>query len=333
MTPHEKMRELKLADASESTDLQNSKSFKEMPDIATTASTALGGTLDRVGMSKIEVPVRVKAADGSMQTLPAQADAYVNLTDASAKGIHMSRLFLKLQESLESEELSPKLIEDVLQNFVSSHSGKSDSASVTLSFDYLLKRPALLSDNSAWRSYPVELKGSLIKGVMRLELGVKVAYSSTCPCSAALSRQLISEKFEHDFGKDQSVSSDTVTQWLLKESSIVATPHSQRSIADVKVVCDRAMPAMSLLNMIDGVEEVLQTAVQAAVKREDEQEFARLNAANLMFCEDASRRLKHWLDSEKRVVDYRIEARHIESLHPHDAVAIVSKGVDGGFRP
>jgi GTP cyclohydrolase I len=89
---------------------------------------------------------------------------------------------------------------------------------------------------------------------------------------------------------------------------------------------------MTLLNLIDGVENVLQTAVQAAVKREDEQEFALRNGQNLMFCEDAARRIKAWLEAQNNIVDYRIEARHVESLHPHDAVSIVSKGVEGGFR-
>ncbi|NCN41468.1 GTP cyclohydrolase I FolE2 [bacterium] len=304
-----------------------------MPDVAEGVGPQIQGTLDRVGMSHIEVPVKVQDSNGELMILSAKADAYVNLVDSAAKGIHMSRLFLSMQKKLESEELTPKLVEEILTEFVSSHAGKSDSASLAIDFDYLIKRKALLSDNSGWRSYPVSVKGTLTKGVMRLELGVQVAYSSTCPCSAALSRQLIKEKFESDFSSKGGLSVDEVAEWLSKESSIVATPHSQRSIADVRIVMDRAAPCVTLLSIIDDVEGVLKTAVQTAVKREDEQEFARLNASNLMFCEDASRRMKAWLESSKGVVDYRIEARHVESLHAHDAVSIVTKGVDGGFRP
>ncbi len=324
--------ELKLARTAQELNADDVR-YKEMPDIAENVGPLNFGALDRVGMSLIEVPVRVKNASGELMTLAAKADAYVNLSDPSSKGIHMSRLFLTLQSKLESEELSPKLVEEILSDFVSSHKGKSDSASLSLEFEYLLKRKALLSDHHGWRSYPVSVKGSLIKGVMRLELGVKVTYSSTCPCSAALSRQLIKEKFENDFARKSSLGIDEVSEWLSQESSIVATPHSQRSVADVKLVMDRAAPCQTLVSIIDDVEGVLKTAVQAAVKREDEQEFARLNASNLMFCEDASRRLKAWLDERKEIVDYRVEARHIESLHPHDAVSIVTKGVDGGFRP
>jgi GTP cyclohydrolase I len=71
--------------------------------------------------------------------------------------------------------------------------------------------------------------------------------------------------------------------------------------------------------------------VQAAVKREDEQEFARRNAHGPMFCEDAGRRLKAALDGDARLSDWRVEVAHLESLHPHDAVAIAAKGVAGGF--
>ena len=49
------------------------------------------------------------------------------------------------------------------------------------------------------------------------------------------------------------------------------------------------------------MEAALGTPVQTAVKREDEQAFARLNAANLMFCEDAARRVAAVLSSDRRI--------------------------------
>jgi GTP cyclohydrolase IB len=85
--------------------------------------------------------------------------------------------------------------------------------------------------------------------------------------------------------------------------------------------------------MIDAVEDALKTPVQAAVKREDEQAFALLNGQNLMFCEDAARRVQTALASQERVVDFWARCRHFESLHPHNAVAIVTKGVEDGYKP
>ena len=68
-------------------------------------------------------------------------------------------------------------------------------------------------------------------------------------------------------------------------------------------------------------------------EREDEQEFARLNAANLMFCEDAGRRLKAMLDARADIADFHVRVEHHESLHAHDAVSVFAKGVKGGYRP
>ena len=84
-------------------------------------------------------------------------------------------------------------------------------------------------------------------------------------------------------------------------------------------------------DLINVIEASLQTPVQAAVKREDEQEFARLNASNLMFCEDASRRLQMSLDQHPDYLDFWVRVNHLESLHPHDAVAIVTKGIKDGY--
>ncbi len=70
--------------------------------------------------------------------------------------------------------------------------------------------------------------------------------------------------------------------------------------------------------MIDRVEKALATPLQTAVKRADEQAFAALNGQNLMFVEDAARRI------EAALAGYQnpgIQVRHLESLHPHDAVA------------
>ena len=66
------------------------------------------------------------------------------------------------------------------------------------------------------------------------------------------------------------------------------------------------------------------TPVQTAVKREDEQAFAKLNAENLMFCEDAARRVAATLADDARVQRFEVSVSHFESLHPHDAVAQVS---------
>ena len=73
--------------------------------------------------------------------------------------------------------------------------------------------------------------------------------------------------------------------------------------------------------------------MQTAVKREDEQEFALLNGQNLMFIEDAGRKLKIALAADQRLADFWVRIEHHESLHAHDAVGVFTKDVDGGYQP
>ena len=131
-------------------------------------------------------------------------------------------------------------------------------------------------------------------------------------------------------GEDQ-VPAARVKDWLGTERAIAGTPHGQRSIAKVRVRLDDTLTAFPITALVTDIERALSTPVQTAVKREDEQEFARLNAANLMFCEDAGRRLKSVLDVNPEVLDFHVRVEHHESLHAHDAISVFAKGVPGGY--
>ena len=238
------------------------------------------------------------------------------------------------EETLGDQSESAYCIRKVLKNFLDSHEGRSDRGFVQFDFEYSRRRPALESSYSGWKSYPVTIKATLAPDGMRMELAVEVPYSSTCPCSAALARQLIQEQFRKDFEGEGPVDMEKVFEWLGTEEGIMATPHSQRSVAQVRVLldtdCDEAFPITAL---IDSTEGALKTPVQTAVKRVDEQEFAKLNGPNLMFCEDSARRLKRALDGQPCYQDFWLRVNHLESLHAHNAVAIVTKEVDGGYLP
>lgn len=304
-----------------------------MPDIANMPLSNPMGTLDWVGMSQIEMPVMLAQVAGEPMRSLARVQAYVNLMDPQSKGIHMSRLYLMLDKA-SNALLTPASLSDMLYEFVQSHTGLSNAAFVEYKFDYYERRGSLLSGNSGWKNYPSLIRGQLSNGQLKLELQVEVPYSSTCPCSAALARQLIQMQFSDDFQGREQLTQAEVYAWLGTSQGICATPHSQRSFATVRVtLADHHAPCFELSTLVNRIEDALQTAVQAAVKREDEQEFARLNGANLMFCEDAARRLQVTLDAQTDYADFWLRVDHLESLHPHDAVSIVSKGVDGGYQP
>lgn len=301
-----------------------------MPDVASQAQPHLAGALDWVGMEDIEVPVRFDAGDGDSQRASAQVGAFVNLTRPDRRGIHMSRLYLLVDQYLSTQALERSTLQALLREFLDSHRELADRARISIRFDHLIRRPALRSANSGWRAYPVSIEASLDADGFKLELGTEVVYSSTCPASAALSRQLIQEQFAHDFDASQPLERAAVLAWLGSEQGIVATPHAQRSVARLLVRFEQATP-IDLIGLLDRVENALGTPVQTAVKREDEQAFALANGANLMFCEDAARRIQAALDADAHIADFHIRLEHQESLHPHDAVAYASKGVVGGY--
>jgi GTP cyclohydrolase I len=284
-------------------------------------------------MSNIEMPVMVASQDESERMVSAHIDAFVNLKEAKAKGIHMSRLYLLIDELSTENTLNYQSLVTLLDGFISSHQDLSDQAKVKFSFDYHLRRKSLISGKEGWKAYPVVITGLLNKGKLSIELSLDIPYSSTCPCSAALARQLIQKAFQDKFSQHNELDINDVHNWLGTTEGVVATPHSQRSVAEVKVKLNTNVNVFPITELVDLIENSLQTPVQAAVKREDEQEFARLNGQNLMFCEDAARRLQYSLNKANHFDDFWLRINHLESLHAHDAVSLTTKGIKGGYQP
>lgn len=284
-----------------------------LEDIAAAPSTRLG-TLNWVGMEGIALPLKVAG-----QAIAGRASAGVSLDDPTARGIHMSRLYLALAE-LEGQELSLSRLAAVLDAFLASHRGLAHQAFLDLEGEALLRRPALISPLSGWKTYPFTLRCRRDALGLHAILEVSVGYSSTCPCSSALARQLIQQAFAEDF-TEMPVTREAVHAWLGSDQGVLATPHSQRSQAHLALRLATGGDALPLLALVDRVERTLGTALQTAVKRVDEQAFALANGQNLMFCEDAARRLHHSLREQPGIEGFSLRVVHAESLHAHDAVA------------
>ena len=303
-----------------------------LPDIANEPHKGPNAPLNWVGMSEIELPVHMLNGKGAQIQTVARVQAYVNLPDPKNKGIHMSRLYLAVDQMLSDNLITPKLLREIVEHFIVSQEGISDSAYLECRLEFFERRKSLKSDNTGWKAYKVRPIVSLRAGVLTTELTIEVPYSSTCPCSAALSRDIIQQGFQNEFGNSGTVDLEKVHEWLGTPEGVSATPHSQRSIAQVRVKLSKDINDMPISRLIDQIETALPTPVQSVVKRADEQEFARLNASNLMFCEDAARRVQAELNKDNTLDDFWIRVNHMESLHPHDAVAIVTKGIEGGYR-
>lgn len=296
--------------------------IRAMDDIAKSSNhPARALSLDWVGMRGIDLPLSIALRDGS-RPIHAQADVAVNLLEESRRGIHMSRLYKVIEDLSRSFVLMRDSLEPRLQEIIESHDEcGTDSVQLELRFNLLKRQQALLTENlGGWLSYPIRIQAGLIEQRFSFSTEICVTYSSTCPCSAALARQLIEDDFRRDWGSDGTVPIEQAAQWI-RGNATNATPHSQRSEARVRVESSAEYPMLCLESLIEQVEQALSTPVQTAVKRQDEQAFARLNGQNLMYVEDAARDILSQLAERLPGHKVQVEVEHYESLHPHNAFA------------
>jgi GTP cyclohydrolase I len=293
-----------------------------LPDVTKEHSTAQLPVIDSVGMQGIAIPLHVLGKRGERLASQAKVDVTVSLDHPNAKGIHMSRLYSLLQRYLSNQDLHKSALVSLMNALIESQDGLSNSAQLNLHFDLTVSRPALISRMSGYQSYPSSLCVRRSPERYEAQLKLRVPYSSTCPCSASLSRQALSDAFVQQF-EEKDLSLEEMGAWLASKQASIATAHAQRSFADITLdLSDNEIP--DFIGIIDLIENALGTPLQTAVKREDEQAFAKRNAENLMFVEDSVRRLHEALSTYYQATYFRVKVEHQESLHAHDAIAELS---------
>ena len=151
-------------------------------------------------------------------------------------------------------------------------------ARLQMRLSYPMRVGSLRSGLEGWQYYDVAME-LIDQGGERLRvMHFDYVYSSTCPCSLELS--------EH----------------ARESRGQLATPHSQRSIARISVVMN-GHDKLWFEDMVALCRCAVATETQVMVKREDEQAFAELNAANPIFVEDAVRAFAHELEADPRIGD------------------------------
>jgi GTP cyclohydrolase I len=218
--------------------------------------------------------------------------------DAEKKGINMSRIMRSFYAHAE-RSFSFEVIEAALEDY--KRDLESFDARIQMRFSFPVRVSSLRSGLSGWQYYDIALELVDHAGVRKKIMHLDYVYSSTCPCSLELS--------EH----------------ARRERGQLATPHSQRSVARISVEMTGG-DCLWFEDLIDLARAGVPTETQVMVKREDEQAFAELNAANPIFVEDAARSFCQALLSDPRIGDFRIVASHQESLHSHDAVSLLTQG-------
>ena len=272
-----------------------------------------GVAIPRVGIERFRLPLLYKHRDGSVSNHDTEASMFVYLA-SDKTGVNMSRFCAILQEESGEAIVDKNFIKKILGRYRKDLRDYEDeelipSSELILKFQYPVKQKSLKSDNWGWQYYLCEIHAvENSHGQVGLELILNYEYSSTCPCSLSMAKQ-----YEKDYAAGK-----------IEEGTGIATAHSQRSNARVKVTVDIETDFF-LEDLIDLLRVAIPTETQSLVKRLDEQAFAILNGENPMFVEHVSRRLSKTLDMDERILDWEAKIEHFESLHSHNAVAYIHK--------
>ncbi|QXD24078.1 GTP cyclohydrolase I FolE2 [Opitutia bacterium ISCC 51] len=287
---------------------QSSEEYREsLPDIQNAHSDYISGAkvaINQVGISNFKLPLNFRTKDGGVINLETSVTGTVSLAKDN-KGINMSRI-LRVFYEFKDDVFSWNEIEKILRTYLDRLS--SQDARLKLFFNYPISQTSLRSELAGFQYYQVMMEGVMsADGHFHRNLQVDFVYSSACPCS------------------------DMLSEHAREERGTYGIPHSQRSKARILAELAEGVD-LPIEDLVSHCANALKTETQVMVRREDEQAFAELNGAYIKFVEDAARLVYEGLDTVEEIVDFQVSIAHLESLHSHDAVAVITKGIPNGFR-
>lgn len=290
--------------------------FQKLPDYQHSVE------IPYVGISRFRIPLKFSHDFGEM-THDALTSMSVNLTKGKT-GINMSRLCSILQDETEKKSVSISSMKSILLRLRDELRDNQsepmlENATLKFSFRYPVKQKSLKSDNWGWQYYETELSAEINKlQVFSFQIAMDFEYSSTCPCSLSMAKQ-----YERDFELG-----------LTQEGNGIGVAHGQRSRAKVivKLSPEGIKKDFFILDLLQVLKNAIPTETQSFVKRIDEQAFAIINGSNPMFVEHVSKRLWSKLNEESSIEDWIAQIEHFESLHSHNATAVISKGIESGYK-
>ena len=271
----------------------------DLPDMQNANAQAIFGAnvpILKVGISNFRLPLRYVTESSDTSTLETSVTGTVSL-EANRKGINMSRL-MRVFYTYQERVFTPHVLQNILLQYKTELGAKR--AQLRLDFNYPILKPSLRSGLEGWQYYKCAFEGKLNEsGKFQKFIHFDFIYSSACPCSSELA--------EH----------------ASESRNIYSIPHSQRSTArvSVEVAKDEHLTLEDVQRLCLAA---LKTETQVMVKREDEQAFAEMNGAYTKFVEDAARLIYEQLDAESSIADFQVACAHLESLHSHDAVAVIT---------
>lgn len=245
--------------------------------------------IDQVGVTGLRCPIFVLDRDREKQATVAEFRLSVSLPH-HFKGTHMSRFVEVLNEHRGEVTMRtiPLMLRDLKKQL------EAESARIEVKFPYFLERSAPATGSKALMDYGCKFIGESNGKKDDFILGITVPVASLCPCSKAIS----------DYGA-----------------------HNQRGYIDIEVKSvrqDNGEPTLIWIEeLIDVAEKSASAPVYPLLKRADERHVTMQAFDNPVFVEDMVRNVALKLQAEKRVVWFRVHAENHESIHNHNAFALI----------
>ncbi|MCF7674897.1 MAG: GTP cyclohydrolase FolE2 [Akkermansiaceae bacterium] len=244
--------------------------------------------IDRVGVKGLRFPVEVRDKGGSVQRTVATISLAVDLP-AHFKGTHMSRFV----EALHAHGgcLDVHSILSLPRELLS----RLDSlkSHVAIQFPFFLSKTAPVSGKIGLLDYEVRFEvETTAAGDIDFVVTVMVPVATLCPCSKAIS----------DRGA-----------------------HNQRGLVTYSV---RSSKPIWIEDLIALVERSASCELYSLLKRVDEKAVTERAYDNPVFVEDLVRNVASRSSAYPTITWYRVEAENFESIHNHNAYAVIEKAAD-----
>lgn len=240
--------------------------------------------IPRVGVKGVQLPVRVRNADGEVFSTVASVDFAVSLA-ADRRGTHMSRLMQLLDETTQ-QPITLRELQRMLDR--ARDSLDADRAEVSVRFKYFQRKFAPLTAASGWLDADAEWSIILNNGTCTRLVRLTVPVKSLCPCS--------------------------------KQIALYGA-HNQRAYIRVELELLPSMPEVDLSQLFTLLEEQGSSPLYPVLKRPDEKFVTESAYDNAKFVEDMLRDCVLALRQLPGIRRFKVECESVESIHNHNAFA------------
>lgn len=243
-------------------------------------------SIDRVGVKDLSYPIEVRDKANHTQSTVARVSLAVDLPQ-EFKGTHMSRFIEVLHDHGPCLDVHSAVV--MPRKLLEVLDAKK--AHVKLAFPFFLSKPAPVTGLRGLVDYEVIFEIEAEKdGAVDFILTVKVPVTTLCPCSKAMSER---------------------------------GAHNQRGIVTYAVRF--AGKPVWIEDLVDLVESSASCGVYSLLKRPDEKWVTEHAYDNPVFVEDLVRNIASKTEQHSAVCWYRVEAENYESIHNHQAYAVIER--------